>query len=122
MNLDYELEKRLENWSYYMLEKSGYPNKSTIADFGLPSTAVRQSKPPFSINNIQADEINGWINIMGQENPEYKIAILAFYLRKDKRILDLAKNFDISARMFKQRLREGRTWLRGRLSTELQKK
>lgn len=123
MSLDVELEKRLESWAYYVLDKNGFPNKSTIADFGLPDSHVRQSKPPFPLNNLQADEMNGWINIMGIECPEHKYVIGRYYLRKDGvRILELAKIFQISERMFKQRLREARLWLKGRLSTEMKNK
>lgn len=119
MNLEVELHRRLTNWSFYALDDNGYPNKSTIADFGLVDSHVRHSKPPFPINNLQADEMNGWINIMGLEHPEYKKVIGAHYLRcDDLRITDLARLLNIKPWMFKQRLREARIWLIGRLSID----
>lgn len=123
MILEIELHKRLVNWSYYKLDDNGYPTKSTIADFGLPSNGIRRSKPPISINNLKADEMNGWINIMGKEHPEYKQAIGAYYLRSaSERIWELAKRYHISPRMFKQRLHDARLWLSGRLSSEVKNK
>jgi hypothetical protein len=125
MNLEYELNRRLVNWSYYVIAFKtgliGYPSKSTIADFGLPCEFVRKSKPPFSLNNYLADEMNAWINIMGKENPHYKEVIDAYYLRDHHvKIWQLAKIFNISKRTFEQRLHEAKVWLKGRLSQEIQ--
>src|SRR5690606_1876776 len=114
MNLDSELERRLVNWSYYVLDDNGYPSKSTIADFGLPTTQIKKSKPPFSINKVEADETNGWVNIMGGQHPEYKIALCAFYLRpRGMRISDIAEQLNVSLRTFNQRLSDARNWLSG---------
>jgi hypothetical protein len=116
-----ELENRLVNWAIWCIafhrNEVGYPSKATIADFGLPGYFVRQSKPPFPISNILADEFNGWVNQMAIEHPEYKTALKDYYLReKEQRIKHLAEAQKISIRMFKQRLHDARIWLEGRLS------
>lgn len=123
LNLNIELERRLLNWAYWVIafanNEVGYPAKSTIADFGLTDSHIRKSKPPFSLNNLQADELNGWINIMGKFYPHYKTILGAYYLRKrGLRISDLATIFKISERRFKQQLHDARLWLSGRLSIE----
>ncbi len=127
LSLDMELENRLINWSYWMIDfkegRLGYPSKSTIADFGLVDSHVRQSRPPFPLNNLLADELNGWINIMAIEHPEYRTTLCAYYMRaKGLRIWELAQDFKISPRMFKQRLHDARLWLTGRLSIEVKNK
>lgn len=120
-SLEMELESRLVNWSYWVISFEngdiGYPAKSTIADFGLVASFVRQSKPPFPLSNFDADEMNGWINQMALIHPEYRAALMAYYMReKGMKIWEIAQVFEISPRMFKQRLHDARTWLSGRLS------
>jgi hypothetical protein len=122
-NLSVELENRLVRWAYWIIpfEKNevGFPQQATIADFGLPDSSIRQSKPPFPLNNLNAQEMNCWINIMGTEHPEYKETLRAYYLRGNKaRMADIAKTLNTSRRVFEQRLILARTWLRGRLSVE----
>jgi|SRR5690606_20728516 len=123
MSLDIVLQDRLKNWSHweycFTRGEFGYPSKSTIADFGTGNLLVRYSKPPFPLNNMLAQEMATWINIMGSEHPEYKEALKAFYLTRYS-IRELAKLSEISPRMFKQRLHDARTWLKGRLSVNIE--
>lgn len=127
LNMEVELERRLTNWAYWIIcferNEIGYPSKATIADFGMPNSYIRTSKPPFPLNNIQADEINTWINIMGEIRPECKVAIATYYLRKNGlRIYQIAKALNITLTMFNRHLHDGKTWLMGRLSSILDKK
>lgn len=121
MNLNIELENRLRDWAYWCIAfekgKMGYPPKSIIADCFIGTLQPRHSKPPFPINNIKADEMNGWINIMGNENFEYKEAIIGHYL-SNKQPWELAKLLKIAPRTYRQRLQYARTWLCGRLSID----
>lgn len=123
MNLEDELEERLINWSHWIIpflrNEVGYPKSSTIVNFGLSDSHIRESKPPIPINNLQADEMNGWINIMAIEHPEYSGAVAAWYLRKKgMRTWEVAKLYKMSPTTFKLRLRLARNWLRGRLSID----
>jgi hypothetical protein len=124
--LSMELHDRLVKWSYWIIaiknNQIGYPAKSTIADFGMPSSYVRQSKPPMPLNNQEADEMNGWVNHMGAFYPQYKQVITAFYLRtKETPIWVLAQHFGISPDTFKKILGLSRSWISSKLSKEYEK-
>ena len=121
MDLKLELQDRLVKWSWWIIpfqkNEVGYPSKSTIADFGLPNAFTRQSKPPFPLNRLEAQEMNHWVNLMGQDHSNYKAVINAYYLRSDGlKIPDLAKNMSMSVSYFNQTLRKAREWLMRRLS------
>lgn len=121
--LNVELDRRMRNWAYWIISfkknEVGFPNRSTIADFGMDgSLQPRHSKPPFSLQGVElADQMNGWLNIMGVHHPDYKSAIIRYYLTRFK-ISELAKQVNIHPHTFKDRLRDARTWLKGRLSAE----
>lgn len=119
-----ELEKRLNGWAYYIAaflnNEVGYPSQSIIADFGLPATHIRRSKPPFPLNNLIADETNSWVNALGILYPHLKLTVYAYYLRdRQLRIKDVAPLLEVSESAFKKRLHEARLWLEGRLSVEI---
>ena len=119
IDLKIELEKRLISWSWHVLDSNGFPNKSTIANFGINDNYALKSRPPIPIHNLQADEMNHWINIMGSTNPELKIVLKAFYTRRNsEKIATLAQVLGISSRTFSQRLQSARMWLEGRLSID----
>lgn len=119
LRLNIELEKRLSNWAFWFLNPEGISSKSPMADFGLftGSTQPPLSKPPFPINNFQADEMNGWINILGVHHPELKEVIKSYYLEKGN-IAEKAKLYNIAPRTYKMRLQFARNWLEGGLSID----
>jgi hypothetical protein len=124
LSLESILQDRLKNWSYwevcFLKGEFGYPSKSTIANFGEGSEIsmlVRYSKPPFPLNNLLAQEMSTWINVMGIDHPEYKEAIKIYYLTRYK-ITELAYQCHVSPRTFKERLHNARIFLKGRLSID----
>lgn len=120
IHLSKELEDRLINWKGWVLYQNGFPTKSVVADFGLfcGGKSTPMSKPPIPLNNLLAEEMNTWINIMGSGHPEYKYAIKAYYLEPGT-IKEKAADCNIAERTFKQRLQFARHWLEGRLSIDI---
>lgn len=123
VSLESELEDRLIQWSYWIISfyrnEVGYSPTSTIVNFGLGDGFIRESKPPFPINNLQADEMNGWINMLGKYYPAHAQAIHAWYLReRGLKQYEVAKLLNLPLKTFQTRLLLGRRWLEGRLSID----
>lgn len=121
---DAYLDSRLRIWAAWQYRinhnEEGWPRASLIAimcEVGALVRAHAKSKPPYDIANTWAHEMNTWINLLSRLHPLDADAVKAAYCEQ-KKLLELAKDRQISVRAFKQRLHDGRTWLSGRLAAE----
>jgi hypothetical protein len=120
-HLERELDTRLSNWAHWVYSiisgEVGFPNKSTIADFDMGGAyhLIRLSKPPFPLNNSTAQEMNNWINLMGQYRPEYKQVLIEVYINK-KSSKKTSEYIGVPKRTFYDHLRGAKNWLGGCIS------
>jgi hypothetical protein len=124
---DVLLDLRLRLWGYWIARiqngEEGWPHTSLLAIVMELGNFTRSGKQYSPSTNEMADEMNGWINRMGMVFPQYKDAVKAKYVPQDGRKFrsdkELASDRKISVSTFKDRVRDAKIWLSGRLDAEV---
>lgn len=114
------LEIRLQIWAIWEDKmrrgEIGWPSESIMSVMLTVGTVVRGSAPAEMQTNEKAEEINSWVRRMGERYPTLEAALRAYYLAPKLPLRVLAESQKISISAFKERLKDAKIWLDGRIS------
>lgn len=110
------LEKYLVDWAYWTsrIEQGieGHPKRSLVSvmmEVGIFARGYSGSTIPYQSG--REEKLNCLINQMGVEQPQFKEAIKAYYLRRNITLPMVARELNISLATLKERVNKAKQYL-----------
>lgn len=127
------LEARLQLWAWWYISiargEVGWPPASIMTVVLELGAYIHSPKPRDIPTNDLAEEINMWVIQLGKLHPQLEKALRAYYgldeesikLNRQLPLKRIAQKQGISLSNFKERVKDAKLWLSGRIYPETEK-